>query len=175
MILVNINRSGTKAVTDAQIKDVARGAWVVGQASLEQYASPGDYLLAVRKNAVVGAWKIVDSWRDDADDRVTFELKRSREVAHLVGQDSPYAWTQGAANPVRLIDVSDVLGAPADVETTTTGATRAVVAGWTLTVAEAGLVAHIGAPDGTTQLSLDALQSAGAAPSATLRATGSGA
>ncbi|MEU2201675.1 hypothetical protein [Isoptericola sp. NPDC019482] len=131
MILVNINRSGAKAVTPEQIKDVARGAWVLSESSEKEYA---DVLVAVRKNTVVGAWDIAKTKRED-DGRATFVLKKkSSEFEDLIGQESPVVWTQGQANPVKLVETTTMQQKSSAVELTREGNRRVQLDGWTLIV-----------------------------------------
>lgn len=108
MIIVNINVSGANAVTDDQIQDAAKGNWVISDRSVQIHA---DYLVAVRKNTVVGAWAIDRYDRTDGGKRVAFDLSPAPQLAHLLGEPSPEPWISGQANPVKLVDTSAVLPA----------------------------------------------------------------
>ena len=82
-----------------QTRDAAAGAWPLAEKSELAYA---DYLVAVRTNVAVGAWRIDSSCRNDDDGRVSFHLSPAPELADMIGLHSPVVWNQGAANPVKL-------------------------------------------------------------------------
>src|SRR5665648_260022 len=139
MILVNINKSGAKAVTAEQIEEAAAGAWVLSEKSEEEYA---DVLVAVRKNTVVGVWTIEEVYRGE-DSRASFTLSDAPDFADLVGQPSPVEWKQGAANPVKLVETATLQQKSSEVELTPQGNQRVRLERWTLVVY----------PDGRARLS----------------------
>lgn len=130
MILVNINRSGAKAVTAKQIEGAAQGAWVLSESSEQEYA---DFLVAVRKNVVVGVWKIAHVERED-DGRATFELKPTTKFKDLLGQEPPVIWTQGQANPVKLVETATMQQKSSNIEYTREGNPRVQLNGWSMIV-----------------------------------------
>lgn len=142
MIIVNVNKSAAKAVTEEEIRWAAEGAWLLSEASERLY---GDYLVAVRKNVVIGAWKI-DGSEWDADGRASFNVLPAPELADMVGQPSPVEWKQGAANPVKLVDTRTLRQESSDVEMTPQGNRRVQLDGWTLVVYPEGR-ARVQAPD----------------------------
>jgi hypothetical protein len=142
MIIVNVNRSGARAVSDEQVREAAVGAWVLSETSEQLF---GDYLLAVRKNIVVGAWAIEDSTRD-VEGKVTFEVSAAPEVNDMVGQASPVEWKQGQANPVKLVDTRTLRQEASEVELTPQGNRRVQLDGWSLIVYADGR-ARLQSPD----------------------------
>lgn len=130
MILVNINRSGAKAVTAKQIENAARGAWVLSENSEQEYA---DFLVAVRKNIVVGVWRIKRVERED-DGRATFKLGATQEFEDLLDQESPVVWTQGQANPVKLVVTATMQQKSSRIEYTREGNPRVQLNGWSMVV-----------------------------------------
>lgn len=142
MIIVNVNRSAAKAATEEQVRDAAIGAWLMSEASELAY---GDYLTAVRKNVVIGVWKIEgSSW--DKDGRVTFDVAPAPDLSDMLGQPSPVEWKQGAANPIKLVDTRTLRQEATEVELTPQGNRRVQLDGWTLVVYPEGR-ARLQAPD----------------------------
>lgn len=142
VIIVNVNKSAARAVTDKDIREAAEGAWLLSEASERRY---GDYLVAVRKNVVIGVWKIEGSQWDE-DGRVTFDVGPAPDLADMVGQPSPVEWKQGAANPVKLVDTRTLRQESSDVEVTPQGNRRVQLDGWTLVVYPEGR-ARVQAPE----------------------------
>ncbi len=147
MIAVNVNRSGARAVSQQQLREAAAGAWVLSEPSLETF---GDYLLAVRKNFVVGVWTIRDTYRDD-EGKVSFHLEAAPEFQSLVGEPSPVEWKQGQANPVKLVNTSTLQQDASEVELTPQGNRRVLLDGWSLVVYN-GDRARLTAPDSGRKL-----------------------
>lgn len=147
MIVVNINRSGAKAVTAEQIEAAARGAWVLGESSEQEYA---DVLVAVRKNSVVGVWTITGVERvtegPDAG-KAVFSVAPAPEFEYLVGQESPAVWTPGQANPVKLLETATMQQKASKVELTKAGNPRVQLEGWSMIVYPDGR-ARISPPGG---------------------------
>ncbi len=147
MIIVNVNRSGARAVTDEQVREAAVGAWVLSEASEQLF---GDYLLAVRKNIVIGAWAIEGSSRDH-EGKVTFEVSAAPELNDMVGQASPVEWKQGQANPVKLVETKTLRQEASEVELTPQGNRRVQLDGWSLIVYADGR-ARLQCPDSDRKL-----------------------
>lgn len=129
MIIVNVNRSGARATSDEQVREAALGVWVLSEASEQLF---GDYLVAVRRNIVVGAWAITGSSREEG--KVTFEVSAAPELNDMVGQTSPVEWKQGQANPVKLVETKTLRQEASKVELTPQGNRRVQLDGWTLVV-----------------------------------------
>lgn len=147
MIVVNINRSGAKAVTPEQIAEVSRGYWVLSEGSIKEY---GDVLVAVRKNVVVGAWNIMGHGRagNGVDEgKAVFTLGPSPDFEYLIGQESPAVWTPGQANPVKLIETATMQQKASKVELTKAGNPRVQLEGWSMVVYPDGR-ARISPPGG---------------------------
>ncbi|WGL52129.1 hypothetical protein P5P86_19525 [Nocardioides sp. BP30] len=109
MILVNVRKSGSDAITSEQLRDAAAGDWVIAESNADAY---GDVLLGVRRNVVVGAYDIL-GWEAVESGRIRFEVVDSEEFSGLVGAASPLKWKRGQANPVLYLDTSEVAAAEA--------------------------------------------------------------
>ena len=150
MIIVNINRSGARAVTEEQIRDAAVAAWVISQSSVESF---GDYLVAVRKNIVTGVWSIQDSSRD-AEGKVWFQVGTAPELADMIGGSSPVEWKQGQANPIKLVETRTLRQEASEVELTPQGNRRVQLDGWSLIVYPDGR-ARLQSPDTDKKLIIE--------------------
>jgi len=142
VIIVNVNKSGARAVTDEQVREAAVGAWVLSDSSEQMF---GDYLVAVRKNIVIGAWTIEGSSRDD-EGKVVFEVGVAPDLGDMIGQPSPVEWRQGQANPVKLVDTKTLRQEASEVELTPQGNRRVSLDGWSLVVYPDGR-ARLQSPD----------------------------
>lgn len=151
VIIVNINRSGARAKTQEEIRAAAIGYWVVSATSAEAY---GDYLVAVRKNVVVGVWSILNIRRDEGG-KVIFDVGTAPDLEDMIGEASPVEWRQGQANPVKLVDTRTLRPESSEVEVTPQGNRRVQLDGWTLVVYPDGK-ARIQAPDTGQKLIVEA-------------------
>ena len=147
MIGVNVSRSAAHLDTEEQLRWAAASSWVISDSSLNAH---GDYLIAVRKNVVAGAWGI-GSWDRNQDGKVTFKLGPAPELADMVGQASPVEWKQGQANPVKIIHTRTLLPESSEVEITSEGNRRVQLDGWSLVVYTDGR-ARLQAPGGDRRL-----------------------
>jgi hypothetical protein len=109
-VALNVSRSWSEGMDVDQVYDVTRGWWVVGP-QREQ----AEYAVAVGKGVVRGVF-VIHGWRPRhlADDggpahttRWGFDGEPSVEHQHLIGSDVSYLFPQGAANPVRYLNLSD--------------------------------------------------------------------
>ncbi|MFE7503745.1 hypothetical protein [Promicromonospora sp. NPDC057488] len=90
------------------------------------------FLMAVRKNIVVGVWKIAHVERDD-DGRATFELNPTTKFK-VSSAKTPVSWPQGQANPVKLVETATMQQKSSNIEYTREGNVRVQLNGWSMSV-----------------------------------------
>jgi hypothetical protein len=109
-VALNVRQSWREGMDIDEVYDITRGSWVVGR-QREQ----AEYAVAVAKGLVRGVF-LIHGWRPRhlADDgghaknaRWGFDGEPSLEHEHLIGADVSELFPQGAANPVRYLNLSD--------------------------------------------------------------------
>jgi hypothetical protein len=109
-VALNVRRSWREGMDVDEVYDITRGWWVLGE-QREQ----AEYAVAVAKGVVRGVF-LIHGWRPRhlADDggpadttRWGFDGEPSAEHEQLIGSDASHLFPQGAANPVRYLNLSD--------------------------------------------------------------------
>lgn len=109
MIAVNVNRSYKAGMSLAELLEIGAGEWAgIGDAALAEYAGPGETLVLVAYNTMVGAATITGATRGE-NGKITFDLTpdpaRTQEVS---GIPFPEPWVRGQARPVRYISTETI-------------------------------------------------------------------
>ncbi|WP_407343365.1 hypothetical protein [Pengzhenrongella phosphoraccumulans] len=115
-ILLRVNKLWSEGMTEDDVYDITRGWWHVGP-KREQ----AQYAVAVAKGVVRGVF-LVHDWRPRhyEDDGLTpakkvrwaFDGEPAADQTHLIGLDVKHLFPQGAANPVKYLNLNQTEPAP---------------------------------------------------------------
>jgi hypothetical protein len=105
MIARNISRTYRPGMTPEEILAVGSGKWAgISDVSLSEHASPGDVVLFVARNRMVGAATIAGAARDE-EGYVDLDLDPASELsARVAGVRFPDPWLRGQSRGVKYVD-----------------------------------------------------------------------